>query len=119
MSPNTSPESPEKRNSLRHFVTVLALLAAAYIAGALILAGTHDVLANNPAWLEIAHDHFAAIVGLPAAAFTSFFVVLILEVKTGRVEFEVWRMKFKGASGEVVMFVLVFLAIAVALKMLW
>ncbi len=119
MSPDTNTESPETRSSLRHVVSILALALAVFIAGMFLLAGSREVVERNPLLLQIANACFAAIFGLPAAAYTSFFVVLFLEVKTGRVEFEVWGLKFKGASGEVVLFVLVFLAIAVAIKMLW
>jgi hypothetical protein len=70
-------------------------------------------------WLQIANDHFAATVGLPVACLSALFVVLFLEVKSGRIEFEAWGLKFKGASGEVILFVLVFLVMVVAIKMLW
>lgn len=89
MSPDTNSESPEKR-SFRRVVSILAFLVAAFMAGVLLIGGTSDVAQRNPALVQVARDHFAAIVGLPAAAFTSFFVVLALEVKTGRVEFEAW-----------------------------
>jgi hypothetical protein len=118
MLPDADRESVEKRSPLRTVVSILAISAAAIFGGVLLFAASRDILGST-LWLEIAHDHFAATIGLPAAAFTSIFVVLFLEVKSGRVEFEAWGLKFKGASGEVVLFVFVFLAIAVAIKVLW
>lgn len=107
-----------RRPALRILVSVMVVGAAGIIGGVLIYAAARDIL-GSAAWLQIAHDHFAATIGLPAAAFASFFVVLFLEVKSGRIEFEAWGLKFRGASGEVVLFVLVFLAIASAIKLLW
>lgn len=52
-----------------------------------------------------------------AAALTALFVVLYLEAKAGRIEFEAWQFKIRGVSGEVVLFVVVFLAIATAVKL--
>jgi len=111
-------ESQSQRSPLRAAVSILAIAAAAVIGAVLLFAASKDIL-NSAAWLQIAHDHFAATIGLPASAFASLFVVLFLEVKSGRVEFEAWGLKFKGASGEVVLFVFVFLAIAIAIKVLW
>jgi hypothetical protein len=70
-------------------------------------------------WLEIVHDHFVAIVGLPLAAATAFGVVVFLRQASGPIEFEGLGFKFRGAAGQVVMWVLCFLALAGALKLLW
>jgi hypothetical protein len=118
MADQSEAESHAPRSPLRIAVSILAIAGAAAIGGVLLFAASRDIL-GSAAWLQIAHDHFAATIGLPAAAFTSLFVVLFLEVKSGRVEFEAWGLKFRGASGEVVLFVFVFLAIAIAIKVLW
>jgi len=70
-------------------------------------------------WLELALNHFPAVIGLPAAAAASFVVVLLLRNTEGPIEFEGLGFKFKGASGPVVLWVFVFLAIAAAIRMLW
>ena len=107
-----------KPMSFRRIVSIVVLLSAGAIGAAFTVAAARDIV-GSAAWLEIAREHFAATVGLPAAALAALFVVLFLEVKSGRMEFELWGMKFKGASGEAVMFVIVFLAIALAIKVLW
>lgn len=72
----------------------------------------------NPLVFEIALNHFAATVGLPSAALAALCVVF-LESTTGRIEFEGLGFKFKGASGPIVLWVVCFLAIAAAIKLLW
>ena len=107
-----------KRHSFRPLVSIVVLLAAGAIGAAFTLALVRDIVGSE-VWVQIAREHFAATIGLPSAALASLFVVLFLEVKSGRIEFELWGMKFRGASGEVVLFVVVFLSIALAIKMLW
>ena len=107
-----------KRFSFRPLISAIVLLGAGSIGAAFTLAVVRDIVGNE-AWLQIAREHFAATIGLPSAALAALFVVLFLEVKSGRIEFELWGMKFKGASGEVVLFVVVFLSIALAIRMLW
>lgn len=114
----TPPATEMKRLSFRPLVSVVVLLGAGAIGAAFTLALVRDIVGSE-VWVQIAREHFAATIGLPSAALASLFVVLFLEVKSGRIEFEVWGMKFRGASGEVVLFIAVFLSIALAIKMLW
>ncbi len=64
-------------------------------------------------------EHFAAIVGLPGAAVAAMFIVLMLEQTHGEIKFEVLQVKFRGASGPVVLWVLCYLAITGSIKLLW
>jgi hypothetical protein len=45
--------------------------------------------------------------------------VLFLEAKSGRIEFEGFGFKFRGASGEIILWVICFFAIVTAIKLLW
>lgn len=74
----------------------------------------------NEAFLEIYETHFTALVGLPAAAFISTFLILLLQiVKKEPLEFEMIGIRFKGSSGEIVLWVFVYLSIVVSIKLLW
>jgi hypothetical protein len=64
-------------------------------------------------------DHLAAVIGIQAAAVTAFVIVVFLQQTAGPVEFNALGFKFKGAAGQVVMWVICFLAIAGAIKLLW
>lgn len=70
-------------------------------------------------WLSIAQKQFAAVIGLPMAALAALFVVLVLGLTSGLVEVEFWSFKFKGAAAPIVFWVMCFLAIAGAIKLLW
>ena len=118
MATSDSQTQNESRPWVRFLVSMLVLCGFAAFGGVFLFAAARDLL-GSAAWLQVAHDHFAATIGLPVAVLAAIFVVLFLEVKSGRVEFEAWGLKFKGASGEVVLFVIVFLAFVAAIKLLW
>jgi hypothetical protein len=68
---------------------------------------------------EILQRHYQAIIGLPAAAAVSFIIVVFLRQTEGPIEFEGLGFKLKGAAGQAVMWVVCFLAIAGAIKLVW
>jgi hypothetical protein len=53
------------------------------------------------------------------AAGLAYLIVLLLPASYGRIEFKVAGVSFKGASGPVILWLLCFLAIVVAFKLLW
>lgn len=68
--------------------------------------------------VEITKAHFAAIVGLPIAAIFAAFIVVALLQASGPVKFEGLGFKFEGAFGKVVLWVVCFLSITGAIRML-
>ncbi len=70
-------------------------------------------------WKQIGLKHFPTLVGLPAAAIASIFVVLTLRTVAGPLEFKLLGLEFKGASGPTAFWVLCFLAICLAIKLTW
>jgi hypothetical protein len=63
--------------------------------------------------------HFTAIIVLPVAALMAFVVVWAFRATEGAIEWEALGFKFRGASGPVVLWTMVFAAIAGATKLLW
>ena len=59
------------------------------------------------------------ILFLPLAALASFCNVLILKVTDGPIEFEMIGMKFSGAAGPIIMWVISFLSMCLGIKILW
>jgi hypothetical protein len=92
---------------------VLALVVP--VAAAIVLAGFLTLIPSG-FLLDIVKGHFAAIVGLPVSAVFSVFLVVVLQQTSGVVKFEGLGFKFEGTSGQVVLWVLCFLAIAVAIR---
>ena len=68
---------------------------------------------------KIVEEHFAATIGLPMAALLAAFIVVSLRYSDGPIRFEGLGFKFEGASGQLVLWVFVFLAIAGAIRLLW
>lgn len=58
-------------------------------------------------------------VGVPFSAIIAYVLVSVLEHTRGRIEFEVLPLKFKGPSGPIVFWVIVFLELIVAIRMTW
>jgi hypothetical protein len=64
---------------------------------------------------ELLSQHCAVIVGLPVAGVFLFLVVFPFKQTDGPIEFEALTLKFWGAAGPVILWVLCFLAITVAI----
>jgi len=88
------------------------------IIAAALLSGVLDFMEPGMV-VGIVKEHFAATIGLPMAALLSFFIVIGLRHSEGPMKFEGLGFRFEGSSGQVVLWVFCFLAIAAAIKLLW
>jgi hypothetical protein len=84
----------------------------------LVRAGFREGLHAN-LYFSVIRDHFVAVVGLPMAAVAALFIVLVLRSTDGPLEFEALGITFRGGSGPVVLWLVCFLGIVVALKLIW
>ena len=87
-------------------------------AAAVVLAGFLLLLPIDT-MSEIAAQHFAAVVGLPLAALLAAFIVVALRHTAGPMKFEGLGFKFEGGAGQVILWVVCFLAIAAGIRLLW
>lgn len=102
---------------LYYVARVFSLIIFAIMVAALLwLLGTEWY---NASLRQFIVDHFPATIGIPAAYVFSFLIVAIFESTAGKVKFEVLALKFEGAAGPIVMWVLCFLAIASSIRFLW
>jgi hypothetical protein len=104
--------------TIRRVAHWLVLLGGVILGGAFVYGSAISML-RDPAVYKIAIDHFPAAVGLPSAALVALCVVVFLESSSGPIEFEGFGFKFKGASGPIILWVIVFLAITAAIKVLY
>jgi len=88
------------------------------VAAAAVLAGFLLVLPLDTL-TQIAIQHFAAVVGLPLAALLAAFIVVALRHTAGPIKFEGLGFKFEGGAGQVILWVICFLALAAAIRVLW
>jgi hypothetical protein len=103
--------------TLTSWLIVIALgsFTAVFLYGAVI-----TMTGAQGEWLmQIAQKQFPATIGLPFAALAALSLVLILEFRAGKIEFEGFGFRFRGASGPIILWVISFLAITTAIKMLW
>jgi hypothetical protein len=113
-------ESSQRAERMRYAVSLVALITAGVAAVSFSLPITVALWQSRPWIIEIFQGHFAATIGLPGAALLAFLIVIMLEARFDSVEMEIFGvLKFKGASGPIVLWVLCFSAMAGAVKLLW
>lgn len=112
-------DDERERKLFRRVISILALVGATLVGGVFLFFLARDIANAEPWMMEIFRGHPAAVLGLPTAALAALCIVLFLEAKSGRIEFEGFGFKFRGASGEIVLWLICFLAIAASVKLLW
>lgn len=112
------PESPHETLFRKVFGWVVLVATSAWGLFAGTFLAYHSMQPNS--WLlELIKNHFAALICVPMAALMSMCIVILLRYTAGPIEFEVPGFVFKGASGQVVLWVVCFLAIVTAIKLVW
>jgi hypothetical protein len=94
----------------------IALIAIAATAGLIAAAWFNRF---DPVLSDLVVKNFAAIIGLPFAFIAAFVVVALFRQGAGPIEFDGFGLHFKGASGEIVLWILCFVAISGAMRLLW
>jgi hypothetical protein len=74
---------------------------------------------RNDFYTRFIFTNYVTFFLLPYAAFFALYLVSIFESANGPIEFELLGLKFKGASGPIIFWVLIFLSAVLALKLLW
>ncbi len=99
---------------------IVISIASVAVVGCIMLF-IHFLIAEwtQSYWHTLIENHFASIVGLPMAAAGAFIVVALFRQSDGPIEFRGLGFEFKGASGQVAMWIVCFLAIAGAIKLCW
>lgn len=94
---------------------VAALLWGMFMGGFLAY---HSMRPDS--WMvALVQEQFAAMILVPMAALGSLCLVLVLRLSSGPLEFKAIGFEFRGASGQVVLWVVCFLALIVSIKLLW
>lgn len=98
------------------WVLSICMSLAAIAAGSAWLFGLLNFVQGKRGMFS---EHFAAVLGLPAAAGCSYMVIVTLKHLEGPIEFQGLSFKFKGASGQAILWIILTLGLVVAIKMLW
>ena len=111
--------SNKEQRWFRIAISVFAFLALISITAVYLVMLGWDI-AHRAAWMEAVFEkHAEAVLGLPLAALVALCAVLSLQATSGPIEFEGLGFKFRGASGEIILWVLCMIALSFAIKMLW
>ncbi len=95
-------------------VGILLVTFGAYLFYMVFIVGI------NKEFIEIYKIHFTALIGLPAAAFLTTFLVLLLKVvEKEPLEFKLIGIEFKGSSGQIVLWIFLYLSIVASIKLMW
>lgn len=103
----------ETRNIINIAVALLGL------GGVVLLIVAVWLNRFDPVLTQLVVRNFAAIIGLPFAFLAAFAIVALFRQTEGPVEFEGLGLKFKGASGQIILWMICFSAIAANIKLLW
>lgn len=123
MSENNSDDNEKKHDGFEEDLKGIAKFFV--LVGAFLLGGGYLLFAFIALWsksqsiIDIALLHTPIVFGLPSAVLISLWVVVFLENTSGPIEFEALGIKFKGASGPVILWVIGMLSISIAIKLLW
>lgn len=92
---------------------LLLLAPLAYVAW-LLMSDSVD-----PSYEDLVLHNYLIFFGMPYAAFLSYYLVLVLESGRGPIEVDFVGMKFRGAAGPLIFWLLIFLAIQLGFKLFW
>ena len=104
-------------NRVREIVNIILAIAGILIIGiliALLWINRFDTVLTN-----LVVSNFPAIIGLQFAFVAAFIVVALFRQGADPMEFGGFGLTFKGSAGEIVLWILSFLAITGTIHMLW
>jgi hypothetical protein len=115
-----SPADANGRYNPRRIIVWAAVAATACFASVGVYPIGRAYLENQP-WVDkMLQQHFAATAGLPCIAALAFLIVITFEARYEAIEMEFFGiMKFKGAAGPIVLWVLCVITMACCVRMLW
>jgi hypothetical protein len=99
--------------------TINVGIALAAIAATASLIVTAWINRFDPVLAALVVKNFPAIIGLPFAFIAAFVVVALFRQGSAPIEFTGFGVSFKGASGEIILWILCFLAISGSIRILW
>lgn len=120
------PPSSEVNQSSFHYprtkfarVILVSIVTVASLFVTIFAGAAAYRLVKDDKWGDVLLQHYAALIAFPVLMGGCLFVVALLEVTIGPIEFECLGFKFRGSSGPVVLWVFSVLGMVFALRLLW
>lgn len=99
---------------------ILLLLLAVGAFGTLVTLWVSFIDLTKEQYIKLVVGHFPAVVGLPMAAIAALVLVTYLQQRSGEgIKFKGLGFEFEGPSGQVVLWLVCFLAMAITIKAVW
>src|ERR1017187_4572464 len=116
VSPSRASQGPlPSQPNFRLVVTWLCVVTGPLLLIMAYFPLIRATLQEQPWLITLFREHYTVIFGLPSAALLSFLLVIVFEARFDQIEMEIAHiLKFRGASGPIVLWVLCFLSIASA-----
>jgi hypothetical protein len=113
------PDDAPFRTWIARICVVGVLLWAGFFFAVILFQSLYGEMAPKNWFLQMVQQHPAATIGIGISAISAFFIVAVLELTTGTVQFEVLGFKFQGTAGQVILWVLCFMSMVFAVWLLW
>lgn len=110
------------RNSgIQRVVLLFCLAGGVFGISAVALAQVVAIWRREEWIVALISAHYPALVCLPIATFVALVIVVLLEARYDDVKMDLFNglFKFEGAAGPIILWVVCFLSIVMAIKLLW
>jgi hypothetical protein len=78
------------------------------------------IVTGAPWFRQLLIEDYPVMVGLPSTALLAYLIVVLFEARFDKIEMSIGTLvKFRGASGPVILWILVFSTITAAIRLLW
>jgi len=116
--PGGCPVNKEAVETAKHRLVIA--IVSIFVTGAVVLFGLYTYYGfSSGIWQKQLDEHFSVLVVLPFGALFAFVVVMVFRATSGAIEFEVVGLRFKGASGPIILWCMAFMSIVAAVRILW
>jgi hypothetical protein len=118
---STRDEFDQRFEQPRLWFSVYAL-GSVFLAGLIIFAYTFYKIVDDGHFdrvIDFIFKHPAVSIGIPTSMISAMVIVLLMRTVAGPIELEALGVKFKGASGPIIMWILCFGTFAAGIKLLW
>ncbi|MFC6155652.1 hypothetical protein [Kribbella jiaozuonensis] len=104
----------------KNMVTWGAMVVGGLIGLSFLLSIIDWSVTGAPWFRQLLIEHYPVMVGLPSAALLAYLIVVLFEARFDKIEMSIGTLiKFRGASGPVILWILVFSTITIAIRLLW
>jgi hypothetical protein len=118
----SAPDSFEEALNRPRFWFAVYTIGSVFAAGLFVFIFTFYKISESGQFnkaIELVFMHPAVSVGVPFSIVSAITIVLLMRTVAGPIELEAFGVRFKGASGPIIMWILCFGVLVAAVKLVW